>query len=63
MQSAEKSPERNAAHSAGTGERTHDDRPLLPDLTSDERDAGWGEAPEPDDDERYLREIPPHHGS
>lgn len=41
----------------GTGE------PLLPDTTRDERDVGWGDAPERDDDERLLREVPPHHGS
>jgi hypothetical protein len=37
--------------------------PILPDVTDDERDVGWGDAPEPDDDERLLREVPPHHGS
>jgi hypothetical protein len=36
--------------------------PVLPDITSDEQDVGWGELPEPDDDERLLREVPPHHG-
>jgi hypothetical protein len=36
---------------------------VLPDITSDERDAGWGEVPEPDDDEHLLRDVPPHHGS
>jgi len=35
---------------------------VLPDTTSDERDVGWGDPPEPDDDERLLREVPPHHG-
>jgi hypothetical protein len=39
------------------------DAPLLPDVTDDERDVGWGDEPEPDDDERLLREVPPHHGS
>lgn len=38
------------------------DRPVLPDVTSDERDVGWGDWPEPSDDDRYLREVPPHHG-
>jgi hypothetical protein len=46
-----------------TAGRRPDDRPLLPDLTADERDGGWGDPHEPDDDERYLREVPPHHGS
>jgi hypothetical protein len=36
---------------------------VLPDVTTDERDLGWGELPEPGDDDRYLREVPPHHGS
>jgi hypothetical protein len=31
------------------------ERPLLPDITSDE-------GTEPFDDEFYLREVPPHHG-
>ena len=35
---------------------------VLPDVTTDERDLGWGELPEPSDDDRYLREVPPHHG-
>jgi hypothetical protein len=26
----------------------------------DETDAGWGEPPAPDDDERYHRDRPPH---
>lgn len=34
---------------------------LLPDITDDERDLGWGER-DGGDDERYLREVPPHHG-
>ena len=38
------------------------DRPVLPDITTDERDVGWGDLPEPGDDDRYLREVPPHHG-
>jgi hypothetical protein len=37
--------------------------PVLPSVTDDEQDVGWGEAPEPDDDERLRREVPPHHGS
>jgi hypothetical protein len=36
---------------------------VLPDVTDDERDVGWGDVPEPDSDERLLREVPPHHGS
>lgn len=37
--------------------------PVLPTVTDDERDIGWGGSQEPDDDERLLREVPPHHGS
>jgi len=36
---------------------------VLPTVTEDERDVGWGDTPEPDDDERLRREVPPHHGS
>ncbi|KWW98990.1 hypothetical protein [Carbonactinospora thermoautotrophica] len=35
--------------------------PLLPEQTSDDTDAGWGDR-EQDDLERLLRERPPHHG-
>jgi hypothetical protein len=36
--------------------------PLLPDTTSDERDVGWGEPAEADDDLTRLRaERPPHY--
>jgi hypothetical protein len=38
-----------------------DARPVLPQRGSDETDAGWGERPEPDDDERLREERPPHH--
>jgi hypothetical protein len=36
--------------------------PVLPDRSADERDVGWGDAGwrDADDDERYLRERPPH---
>jgi hypothetical protein len=39
-----------------------DDRPALPDQTGDDLDVGWGERFDDtsDDDERYLRERPPH---
>jgi hypothetical protein len=43
--------------------RPPDTGPVLPTVTDDERDVGWSEAPEPDDDERLRREVPPHHGS
>jgi len=37
-----------------------DDKPLLPEQSQDEAGVGWGEAPEPDDDERLRQERPPH---
>jgi hypothetical protein len=43
-------------------QRPHDEK-LLPERTLDESPEGWGERPdESDDEERYLRERPPHHG-
>jgi hypothetical protein len=41
-----------------------DDRPLLPDRTSDENDVGWGDRPvdgDVDRDEELRRDVPPHH--
>jgi hypothetical protein len=39
----------------------HDDDAPLPEQTTDDTDRGWGEQPdEADDDERLLREKPPH---
>jgi hypothetical protein len=38
-----------------------DRRPVLPQRSSDETDAGWGERPEPDDDERLRQDRPPHY--
>jgi hypothetical protein len=37
-----------------------DDRPVLPEQSEDERGVGWGEAPEPDDEERLRADRPPH---
>jgi hypothetical protein len=33
--------------------------PVLPGRSADDTDTGWGERPQ-DDDERYLRDVPPH---
>jgi hypothetical protein len=38
----------------------HDETPVLPVRSPDDTDAGWGERPEPDDDERLNRDRPPH---
>ena len=43
-----------------TDKNDHDDKPLLPEQSQDESGIGWGEAPEPDDDERLRSERPPH---
>jgi len=37
-----------------------DGQPVLPVRSQDDTDIGWGEAPEPDDDERLYRDRPPH---
>jgi hypothetical protein len=37
-----------------------DDRPVLPQQSTDETDVGWGEQPEQDDDERLRQDRPPH---
>jgi hypothetical protein len=36
--------------------------PVLPDVSSDELDVGWGDEPSERDDDWYRRERPPHHG-
>lgn len=37
-----------------------DDLAVLPDQTSDDTDAGWGEWSTGDDDARLLEDRPPH---
>jgi hypothetical protein len=38
-----------------------DDDPVLPEQSRDDTDLGWGErASQDDDDERLLRDRPPH---
>lgn len=44
------------------GDARRDEEPVLPDVTSDERGAGWGDEATRRDDEWYLSERPPHHG-
>jgi hypothetical protein len=38
------------------------DEPVLPDVSRDELDVGWGDEPSERDDDWYRRERPPHHG-
>jgi len=42
------------------GQNDQDGKPLLPEQSQDETGVGWGEAPEPDDDDRLRSERPPH---
>jgi hypothetical protein len=37
------------------------DEPVLPDVTRDEREVGWGDDSAERSDEWYRRERPPHH--
>lgn len=41
--------------------RPDDEEPLLPDVTRDERDRGWGDDSSERDLDWYQRERPPHH--
>jgi hypothetical protein len=50
-----------AGSPAADGPPSPDRGPVLPQRSSDETDAGWGERPEPDDDERLRQERPPHY--
>jgi hypothetical protein len=51
--------ERDAA--VPRNKRPEREEPVLPDVTRDERDVGWGDEPPERDDEWYRRERPPHH--
>jgi hypothetical protein len=33
---------------------------MAPDESGDDSDLGWGDQPDPDDDERLRRDRPPH---
>ena len=35
--------------------------PVLPEVSRDETDVGWGDEPSERDDDWYRRERPPHH--
>ena len=55
-------PVRGAPSLVGVSEEQGYDDELLPDQTTDDTDRGWGEQPDDaeDDDERLIREKPPH---
>ena len=38
-------------------------QPERPEQSAEDTDTGWGERPDPDDDERFHRDRPPHWGS
>ncbi|HEY1641382.1 MAG TPA: hypothetical protein VGG35_11890 [Streptosporangiaceae bacterium] len=44
----------------GAGSPARDDQPALPLRSTDESDTGWGDPPEPDDEERLRADRPPH---
>jgi hypothetical protein len=37
-----------------------DEKPVLPAQSEEEAGLGWGDAAEPDDEERLRRDRPPH---
>ena len=54
-------PVRRPPNLVGVSEPQGYDDELLPDQTTDDTDRGWGEQPDDaDDDERLIREKPPH---
>jgi hypothetical protein len=52
---------RDEAHARKPAERP-DDEAVLPTVSRDELDVGWGDEPGERDDDWYRRERPPHHG-
>lgn len=55
-------PNQSSDRPAGAGAPDPGNKPVLPVRSKEETDAGWGERPAPDDDERLYRERPPHWG-
>jgi len=48
-------------HARPRPDRNDADEPVLPDVSRDETDVGWGDEPRERDDDWYRRERPPHH--
>jgi hypothetical protein len=46
---------------ARSARRRSKDEPVLPDVSRDEADVGWGDDPGERDADWYRRERPPHH--
>jgi hypothetical protein len=49
-----------SSRSPDVGRSDRSDTPLPPVQSQEDTDAGWGEQPGPEDDERLYRERPPH---
>jgi hypothetical protein len=49
-----------SSRSPDAGRSDRSDMPVLPAQSHEDTDVGWGEQPEPEDDERLHRERPPH---
>jgi hypothetical protein len=47
--------------SQGSAEDAGEPPVETPEQSTDDTDRGWGERPDADDDERFLREKPPHY--
>jgi hypothetical protein len=52
---------RRPAHREPAPRKRGGDEPVLPDVSRDETDLGWGDEPRERDDDWYRRERPPHH--
>lgn len=53
-------PPRRRGRRATGGAPAADPDPVLPRRSPDDTDEGWGEQPGGNDDERLLRDVPPH---
>jgi hypothetical protein len=40
--------------------RAQDDAPLIPNRSADDSDTGWGDRDADSNDDRLLRDVPPH---
>lgn len=41
--------------------RPADDSPMIPSRSADDSDTGWGDERGDDNDDRLLRDVPPHY--
>ena len=53
-------PNETASSSSSAARSDPGDKPAVPVKSPEDTDVGWGERPEPDDDERLNRDRPPH---